>query len=219
MKNEMKQQQAPEKKISLEDIQRREAENLQRRENLQKEMDEIARQKLEYVQEHEKMPNWDALKQFDDNLKRFDALIYSNHQKMQTITPASDIPVADVQEAWKNDEEEFRNNMIEQVSAYNKAKRALFEQYQAMIRKQSEFLSLRADLEKRYQLEDTLPFISVLPRYSDVTARFFSDITHEGDFMQGGMFFISEGVSSTLPTIPNDGDALAAIYKFFSAIH
>ena len=60
---------APAEIMTLKDIQDKEAAADQRRADLQKEIEEIEQQKNDYIREHEKMPNWEALKPLDENFK------------------------------------------------------------------------------------------------------------------------------------------------------
>lgn len=206
------------KKSLLEDINKKIAEVDQRKADLQKEMEEINQQKLDYIHEHEKMPNWKVLKPLDENLKKFDALIYYKYQQLKQIS--LDIQPEEkkkAKEAWSQAEQEFRDGMAEEVGKYYKAMRTLYEMYVVMIEKQNDFLHLREEFSARYNFgPGELPFFSVLPVYDKEAKNFFGKVAHDNDIFWGEMNGVSRGLANGLNRVPKaelvGGSALAAIF-------
>ena len=192
------------KKSLLEDINKKIAEVDQRKADLQKEMADINQQKLDYIHEHENMPYWKELKPLDENLKKFDALIYSRYQQLMEFS--LDIPPEEkekAKEAWSQAEQEFRDSMAVEVGKYYKAMRTLYEMYVVMIEKQNDFLHLREEFAARYNFGlGELPFFSVLPVYDEEAKNFFGKVAHDNDIFWGEMNGVSIGLANGLHRVP-----------------
>lgn len=191
----------PENKITLEDIQKREDAVIRRKAELQKEMEEINRQKLDYIHEQEKSPYWNVIKPYDENIKKYEAMIFLKWQEQCALTP--NVTPEELKEAWQPVEEEFRLGMAEEVHNYYEAKRALYEKYVALVNKQKDILKLRDDLEKHYHIEGALPVTIVIPPYDKSTAKFFDSIIRDGDPYMSELYSNSIGIPCDIHPIGN----------------